>query len=364
MTAEAGQALACAPEAQNTNLILRPISSIGELIAARKETADLIAQNLKEGRDYGLIPGVDKPSLFQPGAEQVNAWFGVRPVFTIVEKEIDHSAVNEWIKQKWTKAAKPDQAVCDEMRAAGTGKFRKAKNGEWDWLVRADERGTATGVYRYVVSCELVHRATGEVIGQAVASCSSLESKYCDRPRESENTVLQMAEKRAYVRVTRNTYGLSDRFTQDVEDFLGRGGGDESGDQSKTTASGSRPPASTGTGKTPPPATAGTNVGRGIVQKVFPKADKKPWGVYVGPSMADAEKYTTFSDTVGKAAANLKGADVVITWSPEGEGGKYRTLMSIVGAPAETAAEAPAEAGAERSAEDEAFDRELAAQGL
>lgn len=360
MAAPEDKALACAPEAQNTNLILRPISSVGELIAARKETADLIAKNLKEGRDFGLIPGVDKPSLFQPGAEQVNAWFGVRPVFTIVEKEIDHASVNEWVKQKWAKAAKPDQAVCDEMRAAGTGKFRKGKGGDWEWFVRTDERGTATGVYRYVVSCELIHRSSGEIIGQAVASCSSLESKYCDRPRESENTVLQMSQKRSYVRVTRNTYGLSDRFTQDVEDFLAGGDHNGNGDQGKdqggkkeekrTSTAGSSSGTNAGD-------VAGANIARGIVQRVFAKAEKKPWSVYVGADERSAEKYTTFSDTVGKAAANLKGADVVITWNPEGEGGKYRTLMTIAAAPAEAAA-------AERSPEDEAFDRELVEKGL
>jgi hypothetical protein len=51
-----------------------------------------------------------------------------------------------------------------------------------------------------------------------VAACSTLESKYIDRPRDSENTVVQMAAKRAYIAAIRQTLGLSDQFTQDVED--------------------------------------------------------------------------------------------------------------------------------------------------
>jgi hypothetical protein len=64
-------------------------------------------------------------------------------------------------------------------------------------------------------------RDSGEIIGSAIASCSTLESKYIDRPRDAENTVLQMAEKRAFVAATRTALGLSEQFTQDIEDDPG-----------------------------------------------------------------------------------------------------------------------------------------------
>src|SRR5690606_10620038 len=59
----------------------------------------------------------------------------------------------------------------------------------------------------------------GVVIGEGVGSCSTMESKYIDRPRDCENTALKMAKKRAYVDATLTTFGLSDQFTQDVEDM-------------------------------------------------------------------------------------------------------------------------------------------------
>lgn len=160
--------------------VLRPIAKPSELLAAQNETRGAVKELLVETRDYGMIPGVKKPSLFQPGAERINLAFGVVARYRIVEKEIDHDRENQY-----------------ETRGRTAVSF---------------------GLYRYVVECELVLRDSNEVVGTGLASCSSLESKYVSRPRDSENTVLQMAEKRAFVRATRTAYGLSDEFTQDVED--------------------------------------------------------------------------------------------------------------------------------------------------
>ena len=46
-----------------------------------------------------------------------------------------------------------------------------------------------------------------------------MENKYVEDPRDRENTVLKMAQKRAFVGVTLNVFGLSDRFTADLEDM-------------------------------------------------------------------------------------------------------------------------------------------------
>ncbi|HLL52631.1 MAG TPA: hypothetical protein VK447_03735, partial [Myxococcaceae bacterium] len=81
-----------------------------------------------------------------------------------------------------------------------------------------EERGVSYGLYRYVVRCVLIHIESGSTVGSGVGSASTMEGKYVDRPRESENTVLKMAKKRAFVDCTLSTFGLSDAFTQDLED--------------------------------------------------------------------------------------------------------------------------------------------------
>jgi hypothetical protein len=172
--------------------VLRPIADAIVLAQAQDEGRKVIAELLRSGRDYGTVPGVSKPALFKPGAEKVNAAYGLVARFIVVEKEIDHYKSIEWSKEKWV----------------GSGRNRR----------KEQVAGTSFGLYRYVINCELIEKATGEVVGSSLGSASTLESKYIDRPRDLENTIIKMAEKRAYLGATLLTHGLSEQFTQDVED--------------------------------------------------------------------------------------------------------------------------------------------------
>lgn len=160
--------------------ILRPIASPEQLFEARKALENIIQQNLDDGKDYGITKGTKVPTLFKAGAEKISAAFGAFPVYEIVDKEIDHDRQNEY-SNKWGS-------------------------------------NTSVGFYRYVVSCTIITRS-GEKLGSSIGSCSTMEAKYISRPRDMENTVLKMAQKRAFVAATLNTFGLSNSFTQDVEDI-------------------------------------------------------------------------------------------------------------------------------------------------
>jgi hypothetical protein len=174
--------------------ILKPVAPVADVINGQNELRQYIKAALVEDRDWGTIPGVDKPSLFKAGAERINAGYGVIPRYTVLETEVDHFIEVPWIKRK-----------------------KKFVNGSWTGDFD-EERGTSIGLYRYVVRCELVHRETGIIIADSIGTCSTLESKYIDRPRDAENTAMKMAQKRGYVGATLHAYGLSDEFTQDVED--------------------------------------------------------------------------------------------------------------------------------------------------
>lgn len=164
--------------------LMRPIAQPKDILVAQEETRALIQETLKQGRDYGTIPGINKPSLLKPGAERVGMAFGCYPRYRIIEQEIDHNRKVEW---------------------------RKKTRGR-------ETTGESLGLYRYVVECEIVHRDTGQVVGDCIGVCSTMESKYVDRPRDCENTALKIAQKRAHVGATLNAFGLSEQFTQDVED--------------------------------------------------------------------------------------------------------------------------------------------------
>lgn len=151
---------------------------------------------MKEGTHYGTIPGCPKPSLFKPGAEKIASTFRIA-----VKSHVEDLSTN-------------------------------------------DEK-------RYRVTCE-AFSLNGSSLGSSTGECSSNEEKYrwrrpvCDKefeaadadrkrekwlkdgtqlkqirtePSDLANTILQMADKRAYVAIVRKVTAASDVFTQDVEDL-------------------------------------------------------------------------------------------------------------------------------------------------
>lgn len=217
-------------------VMLRPVVSPAELIQYRQEMSDLIVKFLKEGVDYGTIPGVKKPSLFKAGAEIINKAFGVYPTYEIISREADHDRPVHWTKtkKKWDKA---------------TDKY--AWDAEKKDYVYEIEQGDSVGFYSATVKCILINSATGLVVGEGIGSCSTMESKYIDRPRDCEHVVLSMAQKRAFCADTLNVYGLSDRFTHSVEDQQNQG---------KTEAQGG--PQEQGNGESDPQLTFGKHAGK------------------------------------------------------------------------------------------------------
>jgi hypothetical protein len=183
----------------------------------------VMKQAMREGEHFGVIPGCQKPSLFKSGAEKLSLTFRLAP-------------------------------NCEVLQANGENGHRE-----------------------YRVNCFLTHIPTGQVFGQGVGVCSTMESKYryrggekvgtgkavpkdywnlkkegkaseaqallggrgysaakvdgiwqiCETGEKQENpdiadtynTVLKMAKKRAHVDAVLTATAASDIFTQDVEDL-------------------------------------------------------------------------------------------------------------------------------------------------
>lgn len=195
--------------------------TVEQVIAQAEKVQALVAKAMRKGHHYGEIPGTAKPTLLKPGAEKICFMFRVAPQFRVTEKELP-------------------------------GNHRE-----------------------YQVLCELVHMATGAVVGHGVGACSTMESKYryrwarkkcpaCgaeaigqlrDGPwicfsrkggcgakfepaderivgqiggrienpdiADTYNTVLKMAKKRSLVDATLTAFAVSDSFDQDLEESEG-----------------------------------------------------------------------------------------------------------------------------------------------
>lgn len=174
--------------------LLEPIIQSHEMIEYHKKVVVFIEQALEKEKDYGKIPGTNKPTLLKPGAERLCKAFGLIPKFDIMRSVEEPDKAVDWVKTKkyWD----------DDERA-----YKERETG----------RGTALGYFSYSVKCTL-ELADGRTVGEGIGACATTESKYCDRPRDCQNTALKMAKKRAHVDAVLTALGLSDRFTQDVED--------------------------------------------------------------------------------------------------------------------------------------------------
>lgn len=214
--------------------IARPSSglalSFAEMTMRVAQLDQFYREVMQEGTDYGKIPGTDKPTLYQPGAQMLDQIFGYAPFFEIL----------------------PSSVI------------------DWDRPIP---------FFHYVVMCRLVSRRTGEVVAQGIGSANSMEDRYrWRRARQTcpqcsketigrskaefgggyfcnaknggcgtsfkantdgarridkqpagrvenedtaslENTLSKMAQKRAHIAATLNATGASRIFTQDIEDL-------------------------------------------------------------------------------------------------------------------------------------------------
>ena len=130
------------------------------------EFQKLVRENLKEGKDFGKIPGTSKPTLYKPGAEKILMLMGLQSTYEII----------------------------DSTR---------------DWK---------EGFFQYQVRCTL--QKGGMIITQGLGCCNSKERKYIKQdPFTIDNTILKMAKKRSQVDASLTVASLSEIFTQDLEDM-------------------------------------------------------------------------------------------------------------------------------------------------
>lgn len=135
----------------------------------------LMGELLQEDVDYGKVPGVPKPFLHQPGAQQLGLVFKFRPEFEKVDSIIDFDQDPVFVS--------------------------------------------------YEYKCRLYNKETDVFLGEGVGSCNNYERKYkyykdqtvYEDPLDRQNTIVKMAKKRAYVDATLNVTGASRLFTQDED---------------------------------------------------------------------------------------------------------------------------------------------------
>lgn len=176
------------------------VNPFQELEKRLDQITTLTKKKMKNGKDFGQIPGCDKPSLWQPGAEKIKMLFNLS-----ADPEIeDLSNAFEVRYRVRCKIYSNDNrflgAVSGECSSAEEKyKWRSAVcNEEFDDTPEADRR----------VKYGRKRGGTGFWKQRQVAM----------NPFSQRNTILQMAQKRAFVAAIKNTTGASEIFTVDGDD--------------------------------------------------------------------------------------------------------------------------------------------------
>jgi hypothetical protein len=177
----------------------------GTSIAVMQERGALIRQVmanvLEEGKDYGKIPGTDKPTLFKPGAEKLCLTFALGAVTPTVDDLSTSDAVRY-------RVSVPIEAADGRVLAVGIG-----------------EASTDEEKYRWKKPvCDQEFEETPEHCRRLKWFRGGTQGAYQAKqirtsPADLANTVLKMAHKRAFVAGTLLATGASSVFNQDLEDF-------------------------------------------------------------------------------------------------------------------------------------------------
>jgi len=221
---------------------LAPVVSVQDALNAYQAKKDLIdhifvgpTKDNPTGVDFGVIPGSSKPTLLKAGAEKAAAFFGLHPRFSDAEVTEDWTgenhggepcfyyrrtcelfrgdalitrvdgSCNSWEKKYRYRSA---ERVCP---SCGKSTIFKSKPRQ------GDAPNKPMGFY-----CWDKKGGCGETFGPGDKSITEQVLGQVKNPDIADvvNTILKMADKRALVAATLIATGLSEHFTQDIEDYV------------------------------------------------------------------------------------------------------------------------------------------------
>lgn len=162
----------------------------------------LVRENLKEGKDYGTIPGTSKPTLYKPGAEKIIILGKLRSTFDLLSETKDYE------KEFFQFVMKCSLWLGDTLLTQGVGLCNsKEDKFRYRWV---SEKKLPSNLDKG----KLIYRdKTGKY------------GKYREYRIENNdicsiaNTILKMSKKRSLVDAALLVGSLSDLFTQDIEDL-------------------------------------------------------------------------------------------------------------------------------------------------
>jgi hypothetical protein len=166
------------------------------VIARVRRIQEIRQAVMKKDVHYGVIPGCQKQSLYKPGAEVLLMTFRI----AAEEPKVEDLSTGDAIRYRVTR----NGAVGGHLVASGIGECSSDEE-KYKW--------------RFAV-CEAEYEKTPEDRRrEKFKRDGSTVKQVRTNPADVANTILKMADKRAYIAMTILATAASDMFGQDLEDL-------------------------------------------------------------------------------------------------------------------------------------------------
>ncbi len=201
--------------------IVQPAQELDQFGSEKRDIRKLVKSQMKEGIDFGVIPGTNKKTLLQPGAEKLAKFFGLVPTFELT-KDIEDWDKGFFYYRYLCKLSR--NIPLTRMSTDGKLEIYDAKTvpaGEAERSCNSREK-------KYLYTTVPERFATEEQKKNAISRFTKQERGYTNlylkvknSPEESAddtNTIQSMAQKRALVAAVRTATMASDIFLEEVSD--------------------------------------------------------------------------------------------------------------------------------------------------
>lgn len=235
-----------------------PSMSINQAVSRYNSVLEFTKEIMKDGKDFGTIPGSAKACLLKPGAEKLCSFFGLTPRFVIVEKDEDWTGARHggeqffyyhYRAQLWRNEYLLGEAEgsCNSMESKYRFRwvqedqvppeFDKAKlkrrGGKQSEFAFAIDKGETTGQYGKPAAYwqayrDAISNGTAQKIKRKTKTNKEMDGWEIDATlfripnqdiADQVNSIQKMGQKRAMVAAVLIVCNASEYYTQDIEDM-------------------------------------------------------------------------------------------------------------------------------------------------
>lgn len=204
-------------ELQETEIVSGvTVGGVKKALEAIHAFQSIVRSQLKEGHDFGTIPGTPKPTLYKPGAEKIAKLLACADQYEVIKE------VEDWDRPLFSYTIRCSLISINSGRTISTG-LGECNSWEGKYRYRWVGKKEAEAQGHRVDGNNVIHLETGRpLVCKFRRSGSSSYPVYRvdnDDIFSIKNTILKMAKKRALVDASLSAGRLSDLFTQDLDEY-------------------------------------------------------------------------------------------------------------------------------------------------